>query len=218
MSIQHHPADDILVRHAAGSLNAGLALVTQVHLQGCPHCRARAAAFEALGGTLLDALPPESLAPAAFTDVLARLEDQPAMAAPRAPRQAALGLPPGMALPPVLAGCDIGRWLWFGAGVRYSSVRLPWAPDANVMLLRVVANQVVLRHGHAAHELTQILHGGYSDCTGQYGPGDMAEADASFQHQPRADAEGCICLTALEGGVRLGGWLGRLQRLLGGGA
>ena len=216
MTITHHPADDTLLRHATGALNAGLALVVEAHLTGCPQCRARVAGFEALGGALMEAEKMEPLAPAAFAEVLARLDEPlPVTTAPHVPRRAMLHLPPGMKLPDVLAGCDIGRWLWFGPGVRYSQVRLPWAPEANVMLLRVAANRGVVTHSHALHELTQILHGGYSDCTGSYGPGDMAEGDELLLHQPRADAEGCLCLAALEGGLRLGGWLGRLQRRLG---
>jgi putative transcriptional regulator len=216
MTITHHLNEETLLSLAAGTLGDGLALVAQVHLQFCPHCRARLAAMEALGGAVLDAMPGDSLAPAAFTEVLARLEDAPATApAPAPPRQAELGLPPGMALPPALGNCEIGGWQWFGPGIRYSRVVLPWAPAANVMFLRVAANRMVFRHTHGASELTQVLHGGYRDCTGQYGPGDMAEGDETLLHQPRADAQGCICLAALEGGLRLDGWLGRLQRRLG---
>ncbi len=216
MSIQHHLSDDTLLRHAAGRLGAGLALVTAAHLHGCAHCRGRLAAFEAVGGALLEMEAPAAMAPSAFSNVLSRLEERPAPPPVlRAPRRAALNLPPEMTLPPVLAGCDIGRWLWLGRGVRYSRVRLPWAPDANVMLLRVAASRAVVSHAHAAQELTQILHGGYSDSTGQYGPGDIAEHDETVLHQPRADEEGCICLAALEGGLRLDGWMGRVQRRLG---
>ncbi len=216
MMIHHHPADDTLLHYATGKLNAGLTLVTAAHLSGCVHYRARVAVFEAMGGTLLDSQPPAAMTLTAFADALARLEEQPpATAVPHTPRQAVLSLPQDMELPSVLAACDIGRWLWLGRGVRYSQVRLPWAPDANVMLLRVAANGAVIRHTHAVHELTLILHGGYSDSTGQYGPGDMAEGDETLLHQPRTDAEGCICLAALEGGLRLDGWMGRLQRRLG---
>ena len=217
MSIHHHPSEEILLHHAAGTLGAGLSLVIDAHLHACPLCRSRVAAFEALGGALLESLPPAMLAPAAFADVLARLEELPAAApAPLPPRQAGPALPEGLRLPPVLAGCGIGRWLWAGPGVRYSRVSLPWAPEANVMLMRVAANRQVIRHSHAETELTQVLYGSYSDATGQYGPGDMAEADDTLLHQPRAEAEGCICLAALEGGLRLDGFLGRLQRRLGG--
>ena len=216
MSIQHHPNDDTLLRFSTGGLNAGLTLVTQAHMHICTQCRDRVAAFEAVGGALLDEQPAAALAPAAFAQVLSRLDERPAAApAPRAPRQANLHLAPDIALPSVLAGCEIGRWLWFGKGIRYSPVRLPWAPEANVMLLRVAANCAVYPHTHAEHELTLILRGGYSDCTGQYGPGDMAEGDADVLHQPHADDEGCLCLAALEGTMRLDGWLGKWQRRLG---
>ena len=78
MIIQHHPNDDTLLRHAAGKLNAGLALVTEAHLHDCAHCRDRVATFEAVGGTLLDSLPPAAMTLTAFTDVLARLGERPA--------------------------------------------------------------------------------------------------------------------------------------------
>jgi putative transcriptional regulator len=209
MSIQHHPADDTLLRFASGKLNAGLAFVARAHTHGCAQCRERVAVFEAVGGALLDEQPPAALAPTAFAAVLARLDPPPAPAL----RQTNLNLPPDM--PSVLEGCGIGRWLWFGRGIRYSAVRLPWAPEANVMLLRVAANRAIVTHTHAAQELTLVLRGGYSDCTGQYGPGDVAEGDDTLLHRPLADEGGCLCLAALEGKMRLDGWLGRWQRRLG---
>lgn len=216
MSPRHHPADDTLLRFAAGTLNAGLAFLVAAHLPGCVQCRTRVAAFEAVGGALLDSEPPVALAPTAFADTLARLDETPPAApAPRVPRQARLHLPPDMLLPPMLAGCDIGPGLWLGWGVRCSPVHLPWAPAAKVLLLRVAANRRIFRHTHAVHELTLVLRGGYSDGTGQYGTGDMAEGDAELLHQPRADAEGCTCLIALEGRLLLDGWLGWWQRRLG---
>ena len=207
MSIHHHPCEETLLAHAARRLGAGMALVVGAHLHSCPHCRRHVAGFEALGGALLESQPLAVLAPTAFADVLARLE------APAPARQVS-ALPEG--LPPALSECRLGRWLWAGPGVRYRRVSLPWAPEANVMLLRVAANCRVIRHSHAEMELTQVLQGGYSDETGHYGPGDIAEADAALLHQPRADPEGCLCLAALEGGLRLDGWLGRLQRRVGG--
>jgi putative transcriptional regulator len=213
MSITHHPADDTLLRFAAGTLSAGLALLAAAHVAGCAQCRGRMVAFEAVGGALLDSQAPAALAPTAFADVLARLDDE--APAPPAPPRAKRHLPPDMLLPPMLGLCDIGHWLWLGRGVRYSRLRLPWAPEANVMLVRVAANRPLFSHTHTAHELTLILRGGYSDGTGQYATGDMAEGDGDLRHQPRADAEGCICLLALEGRLLLDGWLGWWQRRLG---
>ena len=110
-----------------------------------------------------------------------------------------------------MRGVELGRWLWVGPGVRYSRVFLPWAPRENVMLLRVAANQRVISHSHGGEEFTQVLQGGFTDSTGHYAAGDMAEADGDLVHQPWAGAEGCLCLAALEGGLRLP-WLRRFTR------
>ncbi len=200
--IRHHPSAETLLAHAAGTLPAGQALVVAAHVQGCGACRAELARLEALGGAVLDELAPEPLAAEAFAAVLDRL-DAPAPKPPAPPRQANLGLPAGLRLPTALRGAEIGRWLWVGPGIRYSRVRLPWAPNENVMLLRVGGSRRVIPHSHGGAEFTQVLHGGFTDSTGHYGPGDMAEADHDLAHQPAADPEGCICLAALEGGLRL---------------
>ncbi|GAN79133.1 ChrR family anti-sigma-E factor [Acidocella aminolytica] len=210
--IRHHPSAETLLAHAAGQLPAGHALVVAAHAQGCPHCRAELARLEALGGELLDSLTPEGMALDAFTATLARLDEPPhPRRVPAKPRQANLRLPHGISLPSVLAGAEISRWLWVGPGVRYSRVRLPWAPNDNVMLLSVAANRRVIAHSHGGSEFTQVLQGSFSDETGHYGAGDMAEEDNDTNHQPRANDDGCLCLAALEGGLRLP-WLTRLTR------
>jgi putative transcriptional regulator len=207
--IKHHPTPETLLAHAAGTLPAGHALVVAAHVQGCAACQVELARLEALGGALLEELAPEALAPEAFAETLARLDSPAPITVRQMPRQADLALPEGLRLPAALRGAEIGRWLWVGRGVRYSRVRLPWAPGGNVMLMRIAPNRRVLAHSHGGAEFTQVLHGTFTDATGQYGPGDMAEADSDLAHQPRADGDGCICLAALEGGMRLP-WLSRL--------
>ncbi|MBU6397863.1 MAG: ChrR family anti-sigma-E factor [Rhodospirillales bacterium] len=207
--IRHHPAPETLLAHVAGTLAPGQALTAAVHVQGCAHCQAQTRRLEAAGGALLEDVVPEPLAADAFAAVMARL-DEPAPPPPPKPRQADLRLPPGLVLPAALRGAAIGRWLWMGLGLRYSRVTLPWAPKENVMLLRVEGGRRVLRHSHGGAELTQVLWGGFHDITGAYGPGDLQEADETIEHQPLADPEGCLCLAALEGGLRLP-WISRLM-------
>ena len=46
-----------------------------------------------------------------------------------------------------------------------------------------------------ARNYTVVLQGGYTDVTGQYGPGDFQLTDASLTHSPVADpGEDCINL------------------------
>ena len=208
--IHHHPSTQTLLAHAAGTLRPGHKLVVDTHLHVCSTCQQTKWRLESLGGVLLEDLPPDSLAPDAFARALAALDET---SAPPCPSVSSAGHQPGWSsaekLPRTLWGTEIGRWLWIGPGIRYSRVRLPWAPKENVMLLRVAANRPVIAHSHGGLELTQILRGSYIDATGHYQVGDMAEEDNESNHQPRAGTQGCLCVAALEGGLRLP-WLSRL--------
>lgn len=209
--ITHHPSEETMLRLAAGTLQAGLSVVVRAHLEHCPACRAELRKLEAIGGAMLEDLPPEPLDELAFNQVLARLNEPVVPRAPRPARQARKLLPEGMSLPAALKGADIGRWMWVGRGIHHSRVRLPWAPDQNMMMFRVDSGRKVIHHSHGGAEFTQILAGSFVDDTGSYLAGDLAEADETLEHQPVAGPEGCICLAALEAGLRLP-WLDRLLR------
>ena len=53
MTVAHHPTDETLMRHAAGTLGAAPAIVVGAHLSVCPQCRDSVRTFEALGGAVL---------------------------------------------------------------------------------------------------------------------------------------------------------------------
>jgi putative transcriptional regulator len=81
-------------------------------------------------------------------------------------------------------------------GHRFSLVRLP--PKASFP-----------RHSHLGREYTLVLSGSYADASGQYAAGDFEYADGSFEHDLRSE-EGCICVIALDAGVRFAGLFGAL--------
>ncbi|MDR6951507.1 putative transcriptional regulator [Ancylobacter sp. 3268] len=215
MTVRHHATDETLMRYAAGRLPAGPAMVVATHLAGCPACRARVGRFEAVGGALLEEIEPVPMAPDAFAAALRVLD-----AEERGPRATPLPtvrprrpgtLPGGIALPEPLRACEIGPWRWIGFGVRASAVKLPHDPSARLTLLRVGPGRKLPEHGHFGTEFTQVLVGSFSDGYGRYLPGDLSEMDAEVEHQPVVDPDGeCICLAALEGGMRLTGFFGRL--------
>ncbi len=233
MSPGHHPSDETLLRQAAGGLAAAPALVLATHLEGCARCRARVAGFEAIGGAVLEALPPTPLRPDAFARAVARIDGE-------APKEGALGggplgggplgggaepvpmprpraWPEGIALPLALRGCEIGRWWPLAPGIRYSRVTIPAAPAQMLMLLRVGTNKKLPAHGHSGTELTQILSGSFFDYRERYVAGDLMEADGEIDHQPTVSPDGpCLCLTAIEGRMHPHGVLARLvQRFTG---
>lgn len=215
MTINHHPSDETLLRQAAGTLAPGPALVIDVHLATCGRCRARVGEFEAIGGHILDAMPPAPLAADALARTLARLDDAPP---PRREPPPALGRADlGITIPVALRHCGIGPWRWLGPGFRWSRVTLPDSPQAKVMFLKGRAGLRLPAHGHTGTEFMQILSGCLSDARGRYSPGDLDEADADVDHQPVVDPQSeCLCLAALDGDTRLHGLLGRLfQPLVG---
>ncbi len=214
MSISHHPTEETLLRYAAGRLASGPALVVATHMSGCPICRARTAQFKAIGGALIEETAPVAMAPDAFARVLSAIEAaEPVPTRQRHVPSVAARQTAGIELPVPLRDCEIGPWRWKGPGIQASRVTLPHDPKARISLLRVAPGVKLPDHGHSGVEFTQILFGAYSDSLGHYRPGDLTEMDAEVEHQPVVDLDGeCICLTALDGEMRLRGIFGRLMQ------
>jgi len=195
----HHPYDDTLARYAAGRLGAGPSFVVAAHLSGCRECRARVGLFEAVGGALLEEAPVAAVRPQMFAATLRRIEGaiEPAQsfARPASPLD-------GLALP---------AWRSLGGGFQWRRLTLPYARDANVIMLKVQPGRKMPQHTHAGVEYTQILQGGFHDDFGHYMAGDCVEADDEVEHQPVVDSDvECICLAAFDGRLKLQGWVGRM--------
>lgn len=223
MSISSHPSEETLLRHAAGTLPAGSRLVVDVHLAGCPECRALLRDLEAVGGTLLEQASPLALLPGALERALAGLDLRQRVSAgldaPEPPRRIApvpafnlpdgVVLPPGVAWPAPLAARRIGALRPVAPGVRVGRVYVPEDPAANVLLFRLGPGRRIPEHTHVGMEFTHVISGAFSDPLGHYGPGDLVEADADIEHTPLVDADAeCICIAAFEGRLRFRGLLG----------
>ena len=207
MSVQHHPSQELLLGHAAGTRAGGPALLMHVHLRACAACSAEVARLECIGGALLDEQPPASMAPDALARTLARLDSPPE---PPPARQ-----PQGIDLAGALDGLRLGPRRWLGPGMWMRPV-LGEAPE-RTYLLRSGPGRRLPRHTHVGTELVCVLKGAFSDETGRYGPGDFAESDERLAHAPVTDDDGeCLCLIAAEGPMRFEGALFRaLQPLFG---
>ena len=215
----HHPAEDTLLRHAAGTLPASRSLVVAVHLPFCPECRAAIRLGEALGGVLLAEQPAAELTADALNRTMARL-DTPASHPDHGTEPVALGR--DVALPEALLGLVRPKWRWMAPGISRIAVAVPGEAarrrsSEHVYLLRVAPGTSLPDHGHHGWEATCVLAGSFTDTTGEYGPGDVAETDVSLMHHPVAGiCEPCICLIAWEGKLRMRGLVARLvQPLLG---
>ena len=210
----HHPAEETLLRHAAGSLPFGHSLVIALHLPFCPECQATVRLGESVGGALLSDQPPADLTPDLLTRTLVRLET-PACRAEFTEDH--LELAEGVPVPAALRGLVRPKWRWLAPGISRIALNIPDASRDNVYLLRVGPGKSLPDHGHHGWEATCVLAGSFTDTTGEYAAGDVAETDVSVMHQPMAGAdEACICLVAWEGKLRMRGMFARLvQPLLG---
>ncbi|MGA3140691.1 MAG: ChrR family anti-sigma-E factor [Xanthobacteraceae bacterium] len=204
MTVIHHPSDLTLADWAAGTLDEARALVVSSHLARCPHCRTAVGMFESVGGALLDDALPAEIAPDALDRALANL------GAPEAPP---IGPPRTDAA--MISGYALGRWRWLGRGIQWRQVDLPSADGVRVFMLNAQPGTRLPGHRHTGTEWTCVFQGAFQHEHGRYGPGDFDEADQTVEHHPVVEmGEACICLVALQGSIRLEGFLGRLLQPL----
>jgi putative transcriptional regulator len=197
--VKHHPSDDFLLAYASGASDEATGLVIATHLSFCAECRDAVALMETIGGTLLETLPPAPLAQTAFAATLAKLDSAPPYA--RAPRTSSRDDTPEP-LRSYLGG-DLSAVRWRRMGPRLAYVPLFRRGTISAKLLRGTPGTPVGAHTHRGPELTLVLKGGYSDETGNYGPGDLQMSDASLRHSPIADpGEDCINLAVTTGALK----------------
>jgi len=206
----HHPSEARLLDYAAGSLAEPMALLVATHLALCPHCRLETRELEELGGALLDELEPSPLTEGGVDRLFARLERQDEQEEP-SPSPAVAGDPD---LPEPLRSClggSLSTLPWRRIGPIGQVALLPQHPGLTTRLLSIRAGTAMPSHTHAGTEMTLVLRGAFSDETGHYLRGDVAEADDEVDHRPVADeGEDCLCLAVTDAPLRLTGKLGRL--------
>ena len=205
---RHHPKNETLAEFAAGTLDEGRSLVVAAHLSMCAACRGVVAAFEAVGGHMLESIEPVALSEGAAARALAAIDSEP-------PRAAAAARP---AVRPVwqpeqqtLLGYDLGPWRWVSPGLHYRSVKTPQSGDTRVFMLKAVPGLKIPQHVHTGTELTCVLAGAFIHEGGRFAAGDCDDADQDDAHNPVIDdGDVCICLVAMQGNIRMTGFFGRM--------
>jgi putative transcriptional regulator len=203
--IRHHPAEATLLAYAAGTLPEALGIVLATHLGSCATCRAAVAAAEAVGGALLEALPPASMDVDA--GAIDRLLDGAYTPRPDPPTV----VNPGLA--PPLNRMMFGRWWRIGPGLRWRPMRVGGGAWGGLLLAQ--PGRSLPRHAHKGRELTCLLAGAFVDGGEQYREGDIADPETDHDRPPVVVGdEPCLCVVASEG-IRFRGLLGIVQRAAG---
>lgn len=214
MTTLSNAGDDLLLRHAAGALDAGFSLLVETHLAISSGARRIHAQFEALGGALLDDMAPADVDPAALNCALRAIDDESRAAETEPAREARRPrMPEAFELPGPLAHVDIHPWRWIAPGVRSARIALPKSSGSRAFLLEIAAGGTVPKHGHEGDEVTCVLRGGFRDGDAHFGPGDVARVDERIEHDIVIDSgTACLCLIAMEGRTRPSSWFGRLYQ------
>lgn len=211
MTIRHHLSDQLLMSYAAGDLPEAFNLVVATHVSLCDDCRAQLAAFEVVGGAVLDRCDMAAMGDESLTACFARIDSLPNTPVTARKPAHRKGLFPAPLADYVGGDLDRVKWRSVGAGVRQAI--LPTGKGASARLLHIPAGQAVPDHGHRGMELTLVLQGAFRDDSDRFGPGDVEIADQATEHTPVAEAGmACICLAATDAPLRFNGLIPRLAQ------
>ena len=202
----HHLSDELLTAYAAGLLAEPLVLLAETHLAMCGPCRDREREFRVIGGVMLEREPREELSDGLRARVLAALDRSDAAVARPCARDAG-DVPEPLAR---YVGPRFDQLKWRSRGP-VSEIRLmPEQEGWVTRLLKIRPGATMPDHTHEGLEATLVIRGAFSDCTGRYGPGDVALVQGDLDHSPVAeDDDTCICLAVTDAPLRLTGSFGR---------
>jgi putative transcriptional regulator len=204
VTITHHLDDATIIAYAAGTLGEAHGLAVATHLAYCNTCRAAVRQAESFGGELMQAEAESAVTDSCRAATLASLD-----AMTLAPKRKIKPSTPVSEMPVVLANLlgnqafENLKWKTKAPGIASFEIPLSSKGSTHLQLLRIGPGKKMPEHGHGGEELTVVLRGSYSDHTGRYRAGDVADLDEDMEHQPVIDSDvDCICLVATEAPTR----------------
>lgn len=219
MKPNHHLDDATLLSYSAGALPSALAVVASAHLERCAECRERLHDADQIGGVLMQQQRVEAPPEDARAAILARLDDEPAIAQAAPPLDVLEPRDPDR-LPSALHpwfGNSLRALHWRRVAPGVQRILASGISGGDLMLLRIAPGSKLPLHSHGGNELTMILDGAYDDMLGHFGPDDVADLDGETLHQPvTSPGVPCICVAATDAPLIFSGWFARtLQPLFG---
>lgn len=207
------PLDILFMNYAAGRLCPQESLLVAAAMSLNPEARRRVEQFEALGAAMICEETPAALSQDCLDGVMKKIEARaPETVYAEQPKTSELP-PAGLNIPGVVfaliaAACETRRKsLDSLARDRKTFLELHMTPREPALkrlhLMRLKPRQETPRHRHIGREITLVLQGSFTDGLGRYRQGEILLIDdARIEHQPRAEDEGCVCLTLTEAPLR----------------
>jgi len=194
--------------YSAGNLPEAFNLTVAAHISMCDDCRARLAAFDSVGGALVEESEAVEMSSGSLSAVMERLKEPVEGPQEHCKDKGILPAP----LQDYIGG-DIGAVRWTSVGMGVKQAILPTSRDATARLLFIPAGAAVPDHGHHGTELTLVIKGAFADSVDHFGPGDIEVANEDLNHTPVADiGEDCICLAATDAPLKFKGLIPRLAQ------
>ncbi len=211
-AVSHHLSDETLLDYANGTLSAAMETLLACHLTVCPHCRARSAIADDVGGQLLASQSP-SVPKMSAVELLEQAKSKPSISVTKPPKTVGDTTVPralGRLLPGPIESLE---WRTIAPGIKQYSLSEQPRRDGAFKLLRLEPGVTLSQHTHNERELTYVVRGSYHDELGHFRAGDIADLDNYDEHCPVVDeGEVCIALIATDAPVKYTTVLGKIMQ------
>jgi putative transcriptional regulator len=212
LKITHHLDEATIIAFAAGTLGEAHGFAAATHVAYCSHCRTAMREAESLGGQMMLDDGARAVTDTCRAATLASLDAiavAPAKTKPLTSSEVPAVLNNLLNNQPL----DALKWKTKVPGVATYEIPLSSKGNTHLQLLRIGKGRQMPEHGHGGEEITVVLRGSYSDHTGRYMAGDVADFDEEMEHQPKVDSDiDCICLVATEAPTRFKSFWARLAQ------
>lgn len=206
----------MLVDYASGAATPGCALLMAAHLTHASQSRKQVAEMERIGGALLADEEPIPMSAAALTDMLDRLDAEPAAEADEPSDGQELTDQSPLPRPVIDAvGMPFSRIPWKFRLPGVSEYELQDFLPEKVSILRARPGASIPQHTHHGREFTLVMAGAMQDGDKVFRAGDLSIADEDDDHRPKIIGdETCYCLIVMDGNLHFTGTFSRALNFL----
>ncbi|MAI42198.1 MAG: hypothetical protein CMP95_07050 [Gammaproteobacteria bacterium] len=207
MNISNCPDQSWLVSYSGGGIPPSVKLILQAHMAVCPKCRSALKLADHLGGQFM--FESDGEATEGFVAPHPEVGFKPEESVEWRKEER-------VDLTQVFnkyVGNHIDGFQWRRAGKGLKVCKLSEEDGYRLLMLRAEPGTVLPEHRHEGSELTLILKGSYFCEDTIFRAGDVDDADNSSPHQPIVtnDSE-CVCISAIDGPLKLAGPLQRMMQ------
>lgn len=210
------PLELMLLEYAAGTLNPYESLLIAAHMALRPDSRRKVAAFEAECGRMIAETEPVPLQSGCLDSVMSKIDACAGKAQPCPDKKRDIDTRAHKIPEPVYSllcrSCsdDPGCWSKNARGIDVMELKVCTSEtrQRRMHLMHMSSGATVPMHRHEGREVMLVLDGGFSDCTGHYGRGDiLVFNNPALPHAPTADETGCLCLVLTDAPLRYQGYM-----------